>query len=195
MENRMRSVLLVAALGVLSLLLAACASEEAEAPPAETPADTPAPTEAPAAVACPAGQDAGALGLVAEIRLDGGQVEFAAGQPVPMTFVYTNCGSQPVRLEFRDGQRYEFTVHTAAGQEVWRWSADRVFTQALGEEAVEPGATVAYTEVWEQVDGNGQQVPAATYHIQGASAACPPSPVPEGPCPVPAGLLIVIRPA
>lgn len=64
----------------------------------------------------------------------------------------TNPTNQPVVLEFSSGQRYDFAVRTAAGADVWRWSADKSFLQALGSETIPPGGTLDYAEVW--VPGN-----------------------------------------
>ena len=66
-----------------------------------------------------------------------------------MVLHVTNPSSQPVTLEFTSGQRYDFAVRTAAGVDVWRWSADRSFMQALGTETIQPGATVRYAESWD----------------------------------------------
>jgi Intracellular proteinase inhibitor len=42
-----------------------------------------------------------------------------------------NHGPRPVTLQFRDSQRYGFLIRNVQGQEVWRWSADQLFTQML----------------------------------------------------------------
>lgn len=60
----------------------------------------------------------------------------------------TNPSSRPAVLEFSSGQRYDFAVRTEAGADVWRWSADRSFTQALGSETIAPGGTLDYAAVW-----------------------------------------------
>jgi hypothetical protein len=60
----------------------------------------------------------------------------------------TNPTSSPVTLEFSTAQRYDFVVTDANGREVWRWSADRMFAQALGREVLAAGATRQYREVW-----------------------------------------------
>ena len=65
----------------------------------------------------------------------------------------TNPTSRPVRLEFSSGQRYDFAIRTAAGADVWTWSADKLFAQALGTETIAPGATLDYTETWTPAAG------------------------------------------
>lgn len=60
----------------------------------------------------------------------------------------TNTTDAPVALTFPSGQSYDFVVYDASGAEVWRWSAEQMFTQALREEVVAPGETLTYSEVW-----------------------------------------------
>jgi hypothetical protein len=70
------------------------------------------------------------------------------GDSVRMVLHVTNPTDQPVVLEFSSGQRYDFAVRTAGGADVWRWSADKSFMQALGSETIPPGGTVDYSESW-----------------------------------------------
>jgi hypothetical protein len=65
---------------------------------------------------------------------------YASGEALRFTLTVENRGSQPVTLTFRTAQRFDVRIHDAAGREVWRWSADRMFGQAIGEERLEPGA-------------------------------------------------------
>jgi len=51
---------------------------------------------------------------------------------VEFTFAVTNRGGAPVSLTFRTGQRADVVVTDAeTGDEVWRWSRGRMFTQAI----------------------------------------------------------------
>ena len=70
------------------------------------------------------------------------------GDSVRMVLHVTNPTNQPVVLEFSSGQRYDFAVRTEQGADVWRWSADKSFMQALGSETIPPGGTVDYGESW-----------------------------------------------
>lgn len=44
--------------------------------------------------------------------------------------------SEPLRLRFPDGQRYEFLIRDTRGNVVWRWSEGRYFIQAAAEELI-----------------------------------------------------------
>lgn len=103
----------------------------------------------------------GNLRLTLEMRQD----TYAAGDPVRMTFTVENTGTQPETLHFSSGQQYDFIV-TMAGTEVWRWSADRFFIQALTQFTLAPGAKRTFTETWFQKDNQGRQVKPGKYDIQ-----------------------------
>ena len=87
------------------------------------------------------GESGGASGLLPSVQAR------AADGVVEFTLQVTNAGDAPVELEFASGQRYDFRV-LAGTREVWRWSADQMFTQALGSETIPAAGTVAYTETW-----------------------------------------------
>jgi hypothetical protein len=64
----------------------------------------------------------------------------------------TNPGPGTVTLDFPTGQSFDFLV-ARGGTEVWRWSADQVFTQALRTESLAPGETRTFTAAWEPPAG------------------------------------------
>ena len=75
-----------------------------------------------------------------DVHLTDDTVEFA--------FTVENTGSEYVELEFRSGQTADIVVY-ADGEEVWRWSDDRMFTQAIQTETIEPGESCAREMVWD----------------------------------------------
>jgi hypothetical protein len=83
-----------------------------------------------------------ATGLVPTLRVH------VAGDTVSFDLSVANGGDAPVTLTFATSQRYDFVVVDASGTEVWRWSADRMFTQAISESTVPPGGVVEYHERW-----------------------------------------------
>jgi hypothetical protein len=70
---------------------------------------------------------------------------YAEGEPLELTLEVVNRSPRPVTLQFRDSQRYDFLIRNAQGEEVWRWSADQMFAQILGQETLSPdGGKLAY---------------------------------------------------
>jgi len=74
---------------------------------------------------------------------------------VGFTLHVTNAATRPITLEFATGQRYDFEVRELDGRQVWRWGADRMFTESLGKETLSPGASVAYTAEWRTAGRSG----------------------------------------
>ena len=63
---------------------------------------------------------------------------------VTFTLHVTNSGPKLVELSFPSGQTHDFVVTDSTGREVWRWSSDRMFTQALQNRQIPAGETVDY---------------------------------------------------
>ncbi|HEX7242136.1 MAG TPA: BsuPI-related putative proteinase inhibitor [Longimicrobiaceae bacterium] len=74
------------------------------------------------------------------------QVETTPGS-VRLALQVTNAGSAPVPLEFASGQTHDFVV-LQGDRELWRWSADRMFTQALRTETLGAGETRTFDATW-----------------------------------------------
>jgi hypothetical protein len=95
------------------------------------------PSPAAGTLAPPAAQ---AAGLVSSLRVQ-------TGDTVAFTLQVTNPSAAPLSFAFPSGQSYDFAVR-AAGGEVWRWSADRGFTQAVRTLTLAPGETWTFGERW-----------------------------------------------
>ena len=74
-----------------------------------------------------------------------------------LTLQLVNHSPRPVTIQFRDSQRYEFLIRNAQGQEVWRWSANQMFAQLLGQETLSPnGGNLTYCVVVRATLGQGR---------------------------------------
>lgn len=89
-----------------------------------------------------AAENAGTETLASSVEVD------VLSDTVRLVLHVTNPSDQPVQLEFSSGQRYDFAVRTAAGSDVWRWSADKSFIQSLQSQTIPAGGTVDFSEVW-----------------------------------------------
>lgn len=69
------------------------------------------------------------------------------GDTVHLSLRVTNATGEAVELTFPTGQSFEFVVEDEAG-EIWRWSEDRMFTQAIRHERIEVGETREYEANW-----------------------------------------------
>src|SRR5262245_54826820 len=82
------------------------------------------------------------------LLLTASKAVYTEGEPVELALQVVNRGPRPVTLQFRDSQRYDFLIRNAQGQEVWRWSANQMFAQMLGQETLPPdGGNLTYRVV------------------------------------------------
>lgn len=70
------------------------------------------------------------------------------GSALAFTFRITNNAKKRLELVFPSGQTHDFVVVDAAGEEVWRWSAGRMFTQVLQNKILGANGTLAYEVAW-----------------------------------------------
>ena len=73
-----------------------------------------------------------------KLVLTADKVGYARLEPITFTLRVVNGTPSPVRLSFQTGQRFDLVMRDAKDQEIWRWSAGRLFTQMLGEETIPP---------------------------------------------------------
>lgn len=67
----------------------------------------------------------------------------------------TNATGRRLELNFPSGQTHDFAVLDASGREVWRWGADRMFTQALQNKLVDSRETLTFEETWQPGSARG----------------------------------------
>ena len=75
---------------------------------------------------------------------------------VTLALHVTNTADKRVELQFSSGQTHDFIILDSKGREVWRWSADRMFTQALQNKLLDPRETVTYEEEWDAAGRKGR---------------------------------------
>lgn len=84
------------------------------------------------------------------------------GDSVHFVLQVTNTSTAPVELNFSSAQRFDFSVERD-GRNVWTWSADRMFAQALGTETLAAGETRRYEATWRPGPGtSGEYVVTGT---------------------------------
>jgi hypothetical protein len=95
-------------------------------------------------------------------KSSGALVRFHEDEPVPISFQVESCGTESVRVVYPSSQRYEIAVEDDEGNEVWRWSLDKLFAQQVSEEELE---SVTYFEEWDRRDNDGNALPDGRYEI------------------------------
>lgn len=113
---------------------------------------------------------AGAQPLTVE-RTDGGlhleaslaQRIFAPGEPVAVTVAVRNIATAPLGIVFNSGQRLDLIVRRPRGDEVWRWSHDKAFTQVIQTLLLRAQESSVLRVAWDQRDLQGRRVDPGTY--------------------------------
>lgn len=81
---------------------------------------------------------------------------------VDLVFHVTNSSSKAIELLFPSGQTHDFAVLDSSGRELWRWSGDRMFTQALRNTVLDPGETTTFEGQWDPAGRRGTFTAVAT---------------------------------
>lgn len=81
---------------------------------------------------------------------------------VEMNLDVRNNTKKMVELRFNSGQTHDFVVQDASGKEVWRWSAGRMFTQAMQNKLVKSRDVTTFSETWDAKDMHGKFTATAT---------------------------------
>jgi hypothetical protein len=75
-----------------------------------------------------------------DVSVDGSDVRFSLR--------VINTTPKSVEVNFASGQAYDFVVVDSVGREVWRWSADRIFTQSVRNKLLGKGEAITASEKW-----------------------------------------------
>jgi hypothetical protein len=70
-----------------------------------------------------------------------------AGQAVRLTLRLVNNAARQMSLTFPTSQKYDFWI-TSGTREVWRWSADRMFTQDVTRQELAGQTVAVFSESW-----------------------------------------------
>lgn len=90
------------------------------------------------------------------LRVTTDRATYRPGDTLMVTLTLTNAGPDTARWRFSTGQRYDVAILAADGAPVWRWGAERMFMQMLGEEWLAPGDSLVYREPAPAPSGPGR---------------------------------------
>ncbi|TRZ35807.1 hypothetical protein CEQ21_09235 [Niallia circulans] len=77
-----------------------------------------------------------------------------------------NTSAKDMKLVFSSSQKYEIAIRAKGGKEVYRYSANKSFLQALQELKLKAGDTFTWVEKWNYRKSNGEFVPSGEYSIK-----------------------------
>lgn len=102
-------------------------------------------------------------------RFDQVASDFLQGETAKLTVSVTNTGDTTLTFRSNSSQRFEFTVDTRDGREVWRWSDanDVLFNPVFSDFSLSPGQTTSWSVTWPLEDSDGDAVPVGDYVVTG----------------------------
>ena len=87
-------------------------------------------------------------------------------------FKVENTGEQPLTITVPSGQEFDLVIRNEAGEEVFRWSDGKFFTQALQTIPFSPGERVYTVDV--PLSGGAQPLPPGRYTVEAWIATAAP---------------------
>ncbi|MEC3883562.1 BsuPI-related putative proteinase inhibitor [Halobacillus sp. HZG1] len=144
-------------LGALMLSLAACANQTENEASGEEKDDQM--TEEPSEQEPEVDME----GLIEQIAMDA--TVDTTSDTATFNFSLENAGEEPVTLGFTSSQKYEVQVKNEAGESVYTFSADKMFTQALTTEELAQGDVFDVKETWTGIKKTGTYEATMTFLV------------------------------
>jgi len=103
--------------------------------------------------------------IVVDVRID--KVVYLLGEPVNVNIAITNNGPNTTLL-FPTSQHADFNITNEAGQHIYQWSYDTVFSQEITEISINQSETIELlNDAWNLVYDDGNPVTPGNYYIDG----------------------------
>ncbi|MFD0675403.1 MULTISPECIES: BsuPI-related putative proteinase inhibitor [unclassified Paenibacillus] len=91
---------------------------------------------------------------------------FEENGKVKLDFSIQNVSGKDLEISHSSGQQYDIFVYDEHNAEVYRWSNNKAFTEALIVRGLKIDEQLAFNEEWNLLDNHGSQVPPGTYKVQ-----------------------------
>ena len=75
---------------------------------------------------------------------------------VKLVYHVTNISDSKLEIDFPNGQTHDFVVLDDGGREVWRWSKERIFTQAFQSKFLDEKETMTIEAHWDAARRTGK---------------------------------------
>ncbi|MHA1583100.1 MAG: BsuPI-related putative proteinase inhibitor [Candidatus Baldrarchaeia archaeon] len=92
---------------------------------------------------------------------------FKVGEVLSFSLEILNTQDKTLKLFFPTSKIYDFVVYDESGKEVYRWSGNKLFTQAITRIVLKPKETKVFSLEWDQKVGFGEKAKPGNYQIIG----------------------------
>ena len=96
---------------------------------------------------------------------------YREGEKVNITFRKRNISDKTVVLRYPSGQLFDFYISDQRGNELWRWSKTRNFSNIMREIVLSPRQAETINITWDQKTNCGYWIPAQTLTLWGVNTA------------------------
>jgi hypothetical protein len=93
---------------------------------------------------------------------------FVQAENIELFITLTNNSTEVITLNFGSSKMYDFYILTLTNDEIWRWSADKVFATVVSNREIMPGETIEGSETWNQVLADGEIISVGSYSVFGS---------------------------
>jgi hypothetical protein len=87
-------------------------------------------------------------------------------EQLKINFSLQNISGKDLQISFGSGQQYDILVFNERNEEVYKWSNDKSFTQALIERDLKKGEKLTFTEKWNFKDNKGLSIAKGRYNLK-----------------------------
>ena len=91
----------------------------------------------------------------------------SSNAPLKARMLAVNQGKDKYILEFTSAQHYDFIIHRKSGEEVYRWSNDKTFSQQLSSIVINRNEKLVYEEELFSSNGQALSLPSGEYKLMG----------------------------
>lgn len=96
---------------------------------------------------------------------------YREGEKVNITFRKRNISNNTVVLRYPSGQLFDFYISDQRGNELWRWSKTRDFSNIMREIVLSPRQAETINITWDQKTNCGYWIPSQTLTLWGVNTA------------------------
>lgn len=85
---------------------------------------------------------------------------------ISLDFSLQNVSGKEQHISYGSGQKYDIFIYNAQNEEIYRWSNNKAFTQALIVTNMMKDSKLVFNEQWNLKDNKGNKVPPGKYTIK-----------------------------
>lgn len=90
--------------------------------------------------------------------------------PIAVALTVSNQDNQTYQAIFSSGKKYDFYLFDESGKEIWRWSQDKMFSQAFSKFNIEPDQPKTFVIIFNQLLASGEKLKPGKYQLIGVMA-------------------------